>query len=234
MSWLRSWCAASRAALHSGAMGPEDVARAAAALVRLRVAPGEGWLNAALAATEGRMMEGCGDAVGHLVRLMTALVRLGATPSQGWLRGLGDAVASVARRQVERQQQEDAQWEGQQEGAGDQQGHWQTGGRVLGSLQPVHVGRLALAWHQLGWQPPAEVAEVLLQASQPWLARYSSARLQLCLSLLAAAGWSPSSKWTSAARARVEALVARGAYSEEQLDKIVWSLSVLDGGSTQA
>jgi len=207
-AWLRTWLAASCVAMRSGDMTVRGVAGAASALVRLCVDPGDTWLRTAVAATAGRLHDA--PSVEHLVQLATCLQRLGASPSIAWQKELAGAVGAVAA----------AQDAGQPQRAS------------ASALQPVQVGLLGLAWHRWGWQPERSVCDSLLAASQPCLeaGTYRSSRMQLTLTLLAAAGWMPPAQWVAAAQQCAEAAAGQGAYSEVQCDKISWALKVIAQG----
>jgi hypothetical protein len=224
-------------------MAPDDVARCAAAVARLRVPPGDAWLRAALAATAGRLGEVGG--AGGLARLATALCRAGAAPGPAWLEELSAAALAAAAAEVgaagqgvplgqqqELQQHQQRKQQERQQQQQQQRQQWQEEpalGAAALSLEPVHVGLLALALHRWGWHPGADTSAALLHACAPRLARHPSSRLQLALTLLAAARWAPPRDWLDAARGRAEAAAARGAYSEQQHDKVLWALMVLSG-----
>ncbi|GBF99547.1 hypothetical protein Rsub_12353 [Raphidocelis subcapitata] len=220
-AWLSAWLGASRAAMRAGAMGPEDVARAASALARLRVEPGDAWLCAAVGATSGRLAELRGAA--GLARLATSLVRLGAQPGAAWQEELADAAVAAAGAAHLVDAADAASAAPGEAGASPA-----AADLPHARMQPVHVGLLALAWHRWGWTPPAGVAQALLAACRPaWRRPYHASSTQLALTLLAAAGWAAPDTWVQDAALRAQAAAVRSAYSEAQLDKVVWALQVL-------
>lgn len=202
-AWVRGCLAATRAAMAGGRMAPDEVARAAAAVARLSVAPGDRWLSAAVDATAGRLHEAGG--VAGLARLAAALRRLGCdAPPLEWQAELAAAAAAEAAA---------------------------AGARGAEPLHVGALALAWHAWGWQ--PPAAARAALLAAARPALEARrrYPTRRLQLALATLARAGWQAPPEWAAAARARVAEAAARGACGEAQHDKMLWALQVLDGGS---